>query len=151
MYLIFPSPRGRTHCGVVWPLSGLLCTLPGLWCCFDGIWHISWGGFARCTVAGGAVLARFAVGGPLREGPCSTRREAEPSEGWIHRSSVWCLRGASEFRDGNWLSLGFWLGNGRGRWRWPAPLFPAELRSVVRPLPPAFLLPSCSQSRAVDL
>ena len=24
VYLIFPSPRGRTHCGVVWPLSGLL-------------------------------------------------------------------------------------------------------------------------------
>ena len=24
VHLIFPSPRGRTHCGVVWPLSGLL-------------------------------------------------------------------------------------------------------------------------------
>ena len=24
MYLIFPSPRGRTHSGVVWSLSGLL-------------------------------------------------------------------------------------------------------------------------------
>ena len=24
VYLIFPPPRGRTHCGVVWPLSGLL-------------------------------------------------------------------------------------------------------------------------------
>ena len=24
MYLILPSPRGRTHCGVVWHLSGLL-------------------------------------------------------------------------------------------------------------------------------
>ena len=24
VYLISPSPRGRTHCGVVWPLSGLL-------------------------------------------------------------------------------------------------------------------------------
>ena len=34
VYLIFPSPRGRIHCGVapVWAT----CTLPGLWCCFDG-------------------------------------------------------------------------------------------------------------------
>ena len=24
VYLIFPSPRGKTHFGVVWPLSGLL-------------------------------------------------------------------------------------------------------------------------------
>ena len=24
VYLIFLSPRGRTHCGVLWPLSGLL-------------------------------------------------------------------------------------------------------------------------------
>ena len=24
VYLIFPSPRDRTHCGVVWPLPGLL-------------------------------------------------------------------------------------------------------------------------------
>ena len=24
VYLIFFSPRGRTHCGVLWPLSGLL-------------------------------------------------------------------------------------------------------------------------------
>ena len=24
VYLTFPSPRGRTHCGMVWPLSGLL-------------------------------------------------------------------------------------------------------------------------------
>ena len=64
------------------------CTLPGLWCCFDGIWRISRGGSARCTGAGGAGLARFAIGSPLREGPCSTRREADPLEGWIHRSTV---------------------------------------------------------------
>ena len=64
------------------------CTLPGLWCCFDGIWHISWGG-SGCTGAGGAGLARFAVSGPLREGPCSTRgRQADLSEGWIHRSTA---------------------------------------------------------------
>ena len=64
------------------------CTLPGLWCCFDGICHISQSGSARCTGAGGAGLASFAMGGPLGEGPCSTRRETAPSEGWIHRSTV---------------------------------------------------------------
>ena len=64
-----------------------ICTLPDLWCFFDGIWHISQGGSARCTGAGGAGLALFAVGGPLWERPCSTGREADPSEGWIHRST----------------------------------------------------------------
>ena len=65
------------------------CTLPGFWCCFDGIWHISQGGSARCTGVGGVGLACFAVSGPLRDGHCSTWREvADPSEGWIHRSTV---------------------------------------------------------------
>ena len=64
------------------------CTLPGLWCCFDGIWRISQSGSGKCTAAGGAGSDRFAIGGPLREGPCSTRREAHLSEGWIHRSTV---------------------------------------------------------------
>ena len=64
------------------------CTLPGLWCCFNGIWPISWGGSARCTGVGGVGLARFAIGGPLQEGPCSTGREAGPSEAWIHRSTA---------------------------------------------------------------
>ena len=64
------------------------CTLPGLWCCFDGIWRISWGGSTRYTVAGGVGSARFAFSGPLQEGPCSTRSEANPSEGWIHRSTA---------------------------------------------------------------
>ena len=64
------------------------CTMPGLWCCFDGIWCISRGGSTRCTGAGGAGLACFAVGGPLWEGPCSARREAGPWEGWIYRSTA---------------------------------------------------------------
>ena len=34
-----------------------------------GIWHISWGGSARCTGAGGAGSARFSFGDPFREGP----------------------------------------------------------------------------------
>ena len=42
----------------------------------------------RCSGVGEAGLASFALSGPLREGPCSTRREADPSVGWIHRSTV---------------------------------------------------------------
>ena len=60
---------------------------------------------------------------------------------------VGCLRGASKFPGRNWFPLGFWLGDGRGRWRWRAPLFPTKLSSVVRGLssspslcPPAFPL-----------
>ena len=130
------------------------CTLPGLWCCFDGIWSISQGGSSRCTGVGGADSARFAFGGPLQEGPCSTSREADLSEGWIHRSTVLgiCAVQASSV---NWFPLGFRLGDGRGRWCWPAPFLPAELRSVSWgsiTLCPGILSPSLlSKSRAVDL
>ena len=74
------------------------CILPALWCCFCGICRISWGGSARCTGEGGADSTRFAFGGPLWEGPCSIRREADPLEGWIRRSkhSIGCLPGASK-------------------------------------------------------
>ena len=71
-------------CAPVWAT----CTLPGLWCSFSRIWRISQGGSARCTGVGGAGLAHFAVGGPLWEGPCITWREADPMEGWIHRSTA---------------------------------------------------------------
>ena len=64
---------------------GAACTLPGLWFCFSGIWHINQGGSARCTGAGGAGLAHFAIGGPLQEGPCRTGMEAGLLEEWIHR------------------------------------------------------------------
>ena len=82
VYLIFPSPRGRTHCGVAWPLSGLLahCQACGAASMGSGQRHISWGGSARCTGVGGTGLACFAVSGPLWEGPCSTGREVGPSE-----------------------------------------------------------------------
>ena len=53
----------------------------------------------------------------------------------------------SKFPGRNWFPLGFWLGDGRGRWRWRAPLFPTKLSSVVWGLsnspslcPPAFPL-----------
>ena len=80
-------------------------TLPGLWCCFSGIWYISWGGSTRCTGAGGAGLACFAVSGPLREESCSTQREADPLERWIHRSTALgvCTVQASSVRGaGGW-------------------------------------------------
>ena len=37
---------------------------------------------------GGADSAQFAFGGPLREGPCGTRREADLLTGWIYRSTA---------------------------------------------------------------
>ena len=91
------------------------CTLPGLWCCFNGIWYISWGGSARCTGVGGADLALFAVDGLLGEGPCSTRREAGPSEGWIHRSTALGLcrmQTSLVTRTGSLWNFGWGMGEG---------------------------------------
>ena len=48
------------------------------------------------------------------------------------KHSIGCLHGASKFPDGNCFPLGFWLGDGRGRWCFPVPLFPAKLSSVVQ-------------------
>ena len=93
------------------------CTLPGLWCCFDGIWHISWGGSARCTEMGGAALASFAGGGPLGEGPCSTRREADPSEGWIQRNTalgICVVQASSVMGTGSLWNFGCGMGEGNG-------------------------------------
>ena len=88
------------------------CILPGLWCCFDRLWCIPRGGSAKCTGVGGAGLASFAIGGPLREGPCSTRREADPSEGWIHRNTalgVCMVEGSSVMGTGSFgISAGEW-------------------------------------------
>ena len=71
----------------------------------------------------------------------------------LQKHRVGCFRRASKFPGRNWFPLGFWLGDGRGRWCWPAPLFPNKLSWVVPGLsnspslcPPAFPLsePSCS-------
>ena len=157
VYLISPIPRGRTHCGVVWPLSGLLahCQACGAASMGSGQGCISRGGSPRYKGVGGAGLACFVVGGPLWEGPCSMGREAGRPVGGMdpQKHRVGYLPGASKFGDRNWLPLGFWLGDGRGRWLFPAPLFPVELSSVFwssTPLPPSVLSPSCSLSRAAD-
>ena len=67
-------------------------------------------------------LWRSALGGALRH------REGLRPAGRMdpQKHSVGCLRGASKFPGRNWFPLGFWLGDGRGRWRWRAPLFPAK-------------------------
>ena len=158
MYLIFPSPRGRTHCGVVWPLSGLLahCQACGAASMGSGQGCISQSGSARCTGAGGVGLAHFASGGPLWEGPCCTWREAGPSEGWIHRSTVLgiCLVQASlVMGTGSLWNFGWGMGERNGTCQClcsPA----VELSSVLQgstTLPPGVLLPSpLSESRAVE-
>ena len=94
-----------------------ICTLPVLGYCFDGIWHISRSGSARCTGAGGAGSARFTFGGLLQEGPCGTGREADPSEGWIHRSTTLgvCMVQASSVRGtGSLWDFGWGMGEGEG-------------------------------------
>ena len=66
------------------------------------------------------------------------------------KHSIGGLWGARKFSDRNWFPLGFWLGDRRRRWCWPAPLFPAmKLNSVFQgsaPLPPGVLSPCCSRA-----
>ena len=63
---------------------------------------------------------------PCGRGPAAQEGGMDPQ-----KHSVGCLLSASKFPDGNWFPLGFWLGDGQGRWRWRAPLFPAKLSSVL--------------------
>ena len=140
-----PLPRGRTHCGVVWPLSGLL---------------------AHCQACGAALMRSGVFAGV---GPQSAPRwvgQAKLPLLWVipwgrglaapeggrpiggmdpQKHSIWCLCRASKFSEGNWFPLGFWLGDGWGRWHFPVPLFPTELSSVFwgsTTLPPGVLSPS---------
>ena len=154
VYLIFPSPRGRTHCGVMWPLSGLLAH-----CHACGAASMGPGVLARvdprCTGVGGVGLAHCASGGPLREGPCSTGREADPLEEWIHRSTalgVCAVQASLVTGTGSLWNFGWGMGKGDGACQGLFP--PAKLSSVFRgstPLPPGILSPSpLSESRGVD-
>ena len=67
VYLIFSSPRGRTHLGVGWPLSGLLvhCVACGAASMGSGQGPIRREGSSKCTGVEGVGLASFAVSGPL--------------------------------------------------------------------------------------
>ena len=80
-------------------------------------------------------LHRSASGGALQH-----QEGVRPAGGMdLQKHSIGCLCGASKFPGRNWFPLVFWLGDGRERWCWLAPLFPAKLSSVVRgpttPLP----------------
>ena len=74
-------------------------------------------GVDRCTGAGGAGLASFAVGDPLWEGPYSNWREAGPSKGWIHRSTgsgVCEVQASSVIGTGSLWNFGWGMGEGNG-------------------------------------
>ena len=123
-YLPLSQERDSLWSGVapVWAT----CTLPGLWCCFNGVWRISWGGSARCTGVGGAGSARFAFGGLWQEGPCGTRREEDPLEGWIHRSTVLgvCrVQAISVMGTGSIWNSGWGIGKGDGTCQCPCSLW----------------------------
>ena len=78
--------------------------------------------------------------GPAAPGGRQTRRRDGSTE-----AQHWVFVRASKFHAGNRFPLGFRLGDGRGRRRWRAPLFPAKLSSAFRgstTLPPA-LQQSC--------
>ena len=82
-----------------------------------GIWRISWCGSARCTGVGGACLACFSFRGPLLEGPCGTRRESDPLEGWTHRSTtlgVCVVQASSLTGTGSLWDFGWRMGKGDG-------------------------------------
>ena len=119
MYFIFPSPRGRTHCRVVWPLSGM--PAPSQACgaasMGSGQGRISSGGSATCTGLGGAGLASFALSGLLWEGPCSTGREADLLEGSIHRSTALggcTVQASSVTGTGSLWNFSWGMGEGNG-------------------------------------
>ena len=116
---VCPQPTAGTTIRLVFTLSspvpgaGLTVELCGS---FLGYLHT-----ARLVVllqgAGvlGAGLVHFVVGGPLWEGPCSTGREADPLEGWIHRStvlSVCTVEANSVTGTGSLWDFGWGMGEG---------------------------------------
>ena len=130
VYVILPFPKGRTHCGAAWPLSGLLahCQVCGAASMGSGHERIRQGGSAACTWMGALCyrgLCRCAVGGDL-----------ELRSGW--RGTVHTrIRGVALSKlvpGGVRISrLGGRAGNGTCQklcsWRTPAPISvpPAQL------------------------
>ena len=72
-------------------------------------------------------LQRSASGGALRH------REGVRPAGGMHpqKHSGRCLRGANQFPGKNRFPLGFWLGDGRGKWRWRATFVPPQAALCV--------------------
>ena len=97
---------------MVWLLSGLLAQ-----CQACGAASIGSGVLARVDLQGAqgregqALLALPSVvrfgRGPLAPGGRQPVGGMDPQ-----KHSLGCLHGASKFHDGNWLPLGFWLGDG---------------------------------------
>ena len=117
VYLILPSPRGRTHCGLVLPLSGLLAH-----CQACGAALMGSGVLAGVDLQGargweGQTQLTFAFGGPLWEGPCRTRREADLLERWIHKSTalgVCAVQASSVTGTGSLWDFGWGMGEAAG-------------------------------------
>ena len=66
---------------------------------------------------GGAGSARFSFRDLLREGPCGTRRESGPLEGWIPRNTaldVWEVQASSLTGTGSIWDFGCGMGEGDG-------------------------------------
>ena len=154
VYLIFPSPRGRTHCGVVWPLSGLLAH-----CQACGAASMRSGVLAGVDPQGaqgqeGQTQLALPLVVSFGRGPVATGGRQTRWRDGCTETQCWAFVGASKFGDRNWFPLGLRLGDGRGGGHLPTPFFPAELRSVFwgsTTFPPGVLSPSHSPSRAVDL
>ena len=128
---------------MVWPVWAT-CTLAGLWCWESGVLagvdrQGAQGRERQAQLAYPLVIC-FGRGPEVPEGVRPTAGGMDPQ-----KHSVGCLRDASKLPGRKWFPLGFWLGDGRGRWCWRVPLFPAKLSSVVRgstTLPPVVLQPS---------
>ena len=154
-YLLLSQGQDSLWSGVapVWAA----CTLPGMWSCFNGIWPRAYqmGWIHKVQRGGRGKLSQLWC----RWSPAAEALQHQEGGRPIGRMdpqkyNVGRLHSASKFGAVNWFPLEFWLGGGRGQWRWPVHLFPAELNSVFRgstPLPPSVLSPSRFPSRAVDL
>ena len=153
VYLLFPSPRGRIHCGVVWPIWAT-CTLPGLWFWGSGVLAgvdrqgaQGWEGHAQLVFP----LVICFMRGPVASGGSQTHRQRDGStetQPWVF---AWC-------NQVPWQEL-VPFGNLTGGWAREMALasaFVPRQAELCRPggsttLPPIVLQPSRSPSRAVNL
>ena len=155
VYLMFPSPRGRIHCGVVWPLPGLLahCQACDAASMGSGQGLISRDVSSRCTGVGWEGLALccwwFPAGGNLQD-----LEGGRPIRGMdAQKHSIRCLQGASKLGDRNWFPLEFRFRDRRGKRHLPVTLCPRRALSFrdSTTLHPSVLLPSpLSERRAID-